>query len=68
MKQYDVTCPICGTVNKNLYLDETGGWMICEKCDHATLNMNYAVQHMKKIPLYRMNDEPLYRPSVGCAV
>ena len=22
MEQYDVTCPICGTLNKGLFLDE----------------------------------------------
>lgn len=27
MEQYDVMCPICGTLNKGLFLDETGGWM-----------------------------------------
>lgn len=32
MKQYDVECPNCGTVNKGLYLEETNGWMICEHC------------------------------------
>ena len=26
MKQYDVKCPVCGTVNKGLFLDETEGW------------------------------------------
>ncbi len=26
MEQYDVMCPICGTLNKGLFLDETGGW------------------------------------------
>ena len=34
MKQYDVKCPICGTVNHNLYLEETDGWMECEHCHH----------------------------------
>ena len=32
MKSYNVKCPICGTVNHNLYLEETHGWMECEKC------------------------------------
>lgn len=32
MEQYDVMCPICGTLNKGLFLDETGGWMECEHC------------------------------------
>ena len=30
MKRYDVKCPICGTENKDLYFEETDGWMICE--------------------------------------
>ena len=29
---YDVICPHCGHRNYNLYLDETKGWMECEKC------------------------------------
>lgn len=32
MKTYDVQCPICEALNQNLYLEETGGWMECEKC------------------------------------
>lgn len=32
MVQYDVKCPVCGKVNKSLYLAETGGWMECERC------------------------------------
>lgn len=38
MKQYDVKCPICGHVNHNLYLEETEGWMECEKCGSMTVN------------------------------
>lgn len=29
---YDVRCPKCGTENKNLFLEETDGWMECEGC------------------------------------
>ncbi len=29
---YNVKCPLCGTENKNLYLDETNGWFECECC------------------------------------
>ena len=29
---YNRTCPACGKENRNLYLDETDGWMICEYC------------------------------------
>lgn len=32
MKTYDVRCPLCGTVNYNLYLEETHGWMECDHC------------------------------------
>lgn len=32
MRQTDVTCPVCGTVNRNLYLWETNGWYECEYC------------------------------------
>lgn len=32
MVQYDVKCPVCGKINKGLYLSETGGWMECERC------------------------------------
>ena len=31
-KKYDVYCPACGHLNKNLYLEETHGWMECENC------------------------------------
>lgn len=32
MKQYDAECPVCGRINKGLYLEETGGFMECEAC------------------------------------
>ena len=32
MKQYDAECPVCGRINRGLYLEETGGWMECEAC------------------------------------
>jgi len=28
----DVKCPICGSLQKNLYLNETGGWFECSNC------------------------------------
>lgn len=33
MEKYDVKCPKCGTVNKDLYLYETEGRFICEHCN-----------------------------------
>ena len=32
MKSTDVMCPICGAINYGLFLEETDGWMECEKC------------------------------------
>ena len=55
MKQYDIKCPCCGTVNKGLYLDETGGWMICEHCHAETMDGEYARQHSVRLPLLTMS-------------
>ena len=41
MKQYDVKCPRCGYVNHNLYLEETDGWMECEKCGSMTKSKQF---------------------------
>ena len=32
MKAYDIRCPVCGTVNHSLFLQETDGWLECESC------------------------------------
>ena len=32
MKAYDIRCPVCGTVNYSLFLQETDGLMECENC------------------------------------
>lgn len=39
MKTYDMICPVCGHENHNLYLEETDGWMECEKCGQDTRNI-----------------------------
>ena len=36
MKSYDLRCPVCEAVNRGLYLEETDGWMECEKCGNVT--------------------------------
>ncbi len=53
MKQYDVKCPLCGTLNRGLYLDETEGWMECEHC-HETVRVQEYVK-LKKIPVFNMD-------------
>ncbi len=36
MQTFDVKCPVCGKVNRGLYLEETDGWMECEACSEVT--------------------------------
>ena len=50
---YDVACPVCGRVNRSLYLEETEGWMECEYCGNSTQDLSF--QKMVKIPVIRMN-------------
>ncbi|MCD8099389.1 MAG: translation initiation factor 2 [Oscillospiraceae bacterium] len=52
MKVYDIKCPLCGTVNKNLYLDETNGWMECEHCCQVVMVLSADEISHKKVPAY----------------
>ncbi len=68
MKSYDLRCPICGTVNRGLYLEETDGWMECEKCGNVTLSMEH--RQTVLIPLIlktqsRSDNKNLDRLAVG---
>jgi len=45
----DVKCPICGTVNRSLDLDETDGWMECDA-------------KSRRVPVYQMADCNLLVP------
>ena len=49
---YDVVCPVCGRINRSLYLEETEGWMECEYCGNSTQDLSF--QKMVKIPVIRM--------------
>ena len=49
---YDVACPVCGRINRSLYLEETEGWMECEYCGNSSQDMSF--QKMVKIPVIRM--------------
>lgn len=53
MKQFDVKCPICGSVNHNLYLEETHGWMECEHCQNTVKVLPFA-EERKKIPVFTL--------------
>jgi len=50
MQLYDVKCPICGTINHNLYLEETDGWMECEHCQKTVKVLPFAMD--KKVPVF----------------
>ena len=52
MKSYDKVCPICGTLNRNLNLDETDGWMECEACGH-TVGFPLHIQRIR-VPVYNL--------------
>ena len=68
MKTYDVSCPCCGYRNKALYLEETEGWMECEKCGNVTQSMEH--RQTVLIPLIlktqsRSDNKNLDRIAVG---
>ena len=50
---YDVTCPVCGRINRSLYLEETEGWMECEYCGNSSQDMSF--QKTVRIPMIRMD-------------
>lgn len=50
MKSSDVKCPICGTVNEKVFLEETDGWLICKKCHSETKACGF--NPMAAIPEY----------------
>ena len=52
MNAIDVKCPICGTINKSLDLEETDGWMECESCGEVTQQMKYA--KTRRVSCYQM--------------
>ena len=60
MKQYDVKCPVCGTLNKALYLDETDGWMICEHCGAESCSCELYDRKVVTLPLYNINNLPRF--------
>ena len=50
---YDVKCPVCGRVNRSLYLEETEGWMECEYCGNSTQDLSF--RKMVRVPVIRMD-------------
>ena len=56
MLAYDATCPHCGHRNIDMYLEETDGWMECDKC--GTLHQFEKFRRGKRIPVFQMNNIP----------
>lgn len=52
----DEKCPLCGTINKGLNLEETEGWFECEKCKQTVNNLNPKYAKVHKIPKYNIED------------
>ena len=50
---YDVKCPVCGRINRSLYLEETEGWMECEYCGNSTQDLSF--RKMVRVPVIRMD-------------
>ena len=50
---YDVACPVCGRINRSLYLEETEGWMECEYCGNSTQDLSF--RKMVRVPVIRMD-------------
>ena len=49
----DVKCPICGSLQKRLYLEETNGWFVCSDCGTEVMIPEEA--KMVKLPVYTIN-------------
>ncbi len=43
MGLYNASCPCCGHMNKNLYLEETEGVFECEACGQVARSNNYFI-------------------------
>ncbi len=55
MERYNVKCPICETLNRNLDLEDSKGWMECERC--KTVSKVFGVRPQDKVvkfPVYTM--------------
>ena len=53
MKLYDAECPVCGMLNRRLYLEETGGWMECEHCGTMTRCTDHPEKVWENHGMYR---------------
>ena len=59
MKRYNAICPACKAKNKDLFLEETDGWMVCEKCGRQVKVMEFIKS--VKLPVYTMEQVSVLR-------
>ena len=50
MKGKNVKCPVCGTMNKSLFLEETEGTYECDGCGHTGF-----VEGYRRVPVSRIH-------------
>ena len=62
MKKENVRCPMCGTMNYDVDLDETGGWTKCRLCKAVTCSMEEWKKHTVSVPL--LNEKQLVARSM----
>ena len=62
MKKENVGCPMCGTMNYDVDLDETGGWTKCRRCKAVTCSMDEWKKHTVSVPL--LNEKQLVARSM----
>jgi hypothetical protein len=62
MKKENVRCPMCGTMNYDVDLDETGGWTKCRLCKAVTCSMDEWKKHTVSVPL--LNEKQLVARSM----
>lgn len=54
MERFDVKCPICGTINKGLYLKETEGHFECTTCKNHIVDMRFLSRN--RLPILTSNN------------
>ena len=60
MKPVDEKCPICGTLNKGLDLEDSDGWMECEHCGNTVQILKYV--KTRHVPVYKRSDSQVLIP------
>ena len=62
MKRENVRCPVCGTMNRSLDLEETEGMMECTECGNTFQLMRYSGRW--HIPDIRVKDSLVLVPAL----